>query len=450
MYRYLSPIVLIVWATCSTAAIQNSDFWFHDEGDIVFIDGKRGAPLHIDYIGAPLTKPLTVRVTPNNPKLKIAAPTCTFTKKDDDCRLTVQLKNQSEKVHGVNHFTVTGVGASQGVLKSQAASDASTVGFGVGVQERDMPRPIGSLIVFGLSSRLGAPAKVVAINSTAETRTYVMDSIETIGSDNSSRSQVFILPPKALCYLDSDTLYPVQRNKDPVFSLKFGNGLMDITNPSDAIYNRPFATGADNITSCSARGGPYKCASNKWGSMIVGLANSGSTDMDGGIRAGQIEILWDNSWGNNSSGQGAYIYYDVTWDSNPLVLLQIQGSTDGSENWDVKAATPSIIDIKSAPPCSDYLKPDPSVTYNVTADVYGSGSVKMPEGARCNIITTPHDVTWTRCIGSGLKNTMYEITAVPEAGKTFKGWQSNGLCDDKKNSCRFQLTQNVTIKPYFW
>jgi len=110
MFRYLSPIVLIVWATTSTAGIQNSDFWFHDDGDIVFIDGKRGAPLHIDYIGAPLTKPLTVRVTPNNPKLKIAAPICTFTKKNDDCRLTVQLNNQSEKVYDINHFTVTEVG----------------------------------------------------------------------------------------------------------------------------------------------------------------------------------------------------------------------------------------------------------------------------------------------------------------------------------------------------
>jgi hypothetical protein len=39
MFRYLSPIALTLWATCSTAAIQNSDFWFHNDGDIVFIDG---------------------------------------------------------------------------------------------------------------------------------------------------------------------------------------------------------------------------------------------------------------------------------------------------------------------------------------------------------------------------------------------------------------------------
>ena len=44
MFRYLSPIALTLWATCSTAAIQNSDFWFHNDGDIVFIDGQRGAP----------------------------------------------------------------------------------------------------------------------------------------------------------------------------------------------------------------------------------------------------------------------------------------------------------------------------------------------------------------------------------------------------------------------
>ena len=40
--------------------------------------------------------------------------------------------------------------------------------------------------------------------------------------------------------------------------------------------------------------------------------------------------------------------------------------------------------------------------------------------------------------------------AVPEAGKTFKGWNSKGLCDDAKTTCRFQLTRDVGMKPYFW
>jgi len=46
----MSSIALILWATTSAAAIQNSDFWFHGKGESIFIDGKRGASIHIDYI----------------------------------------------------------------------------------------------------------------------------------------------------------------------------------------------------------------------------------------------------------------------------------------------------------------------------------------------------------------------------------------------------------------
>jgi hypothetical protein len=42
------------------------------------------------------------------------------------------------------------------------------------------------------------------------------------------------------------------------------------------------------------------------------------------------------------------------------------------------------------------------------------------------------------------------MTAVPEAGKTFKGWGSDGLCDDSKTTCRFPLTKDVSLKPFFW
>jgi hypothetical protein len=36
MFRYMSTIALFLWATSSNAVIQNSDFWFHDEGDTIF------------------------------------------------------------------------------------------------------------------------------------------------------------------------------------------------------------------------------------------------------------------------------------------------------------------------------------------------------------------------------------------------------------------------------
>ena len=447
MFRYLSPIALIVWATCSNAAIQSSDFWFHDDGDTVFIDGARGAPIHIDYIGPPLTKPLTVRVKPDNPELKISLPTCTFTKKDDDCRLIVQLKNQGQKVYGVNQFTLTEEGASQGLLNPQAASDTSAVGFGVGVQGKDMPKPIYVILTMDYV-RLNTVGGAVIINATKEKRNYIISLWERPSSSYFD-SREFSLPPESICYPDIDLARNITQKEISIpgwlSARHYGPKISDITNPSDPIYNSFSLDESDNISSCSAIGSNGdKCASNKWGSMAVGLANLGSEDMEGGIRAGQIEILRDNSWGNK-----AYIYYSGYWNSNSLALLQIQGSTDGSENWDVKAAVPSILEIKSAPPCSNYLKGDPSVTYKVIADVYGPGSVTMSGGQQCVIFKVPKS-EFTRCTGSGIKDRFYEITAVPEAGKTFKGWNSKGLCDDAKTTCRFQLTRDVGMKPYFW
>jgi hypothetical protein len=454
MIRYLSPIALILWATCSTAAFQNSDFWFHDDGDTIFIDGPRGAPLHIDYIGAPLTKPLKVRVTPNNPKLKIAAPICTFTKKDDDCWLTVRLENGKQKVYGVNQFTVTEVGASQGVLNTQAASETNTVGFGVGVQGKDMPKPL----LWASYTAEKKTGKVIAINGIPKSNIEKTVDYQAVNLCRSiyfflceGSSKIFTLKNGDSCYLDEDILNDKSRNgftgatsQDP----RTSSYLQDVTDPGDPIFNSSFnfenlSLYKDWISTCSAQG-YKKCASNKWGSMTIGLANVGSTDLEGGLKAGQIEVLRDNSWGNEAS-----MYIDVLWDNSSLALLQIQGSTDGSENWDAKAATPSILEIKSAPPCSEYLKGDPSVTYKVIADVYGPGSVTMSGGEQCVIFKVPKS-EFTRCTGSGIKDRIYEVTAVPESGKTFKGWNSKGLCDDAKTTCRFPLTSEVSIQPLFW
>jgi hypothetical protein len=167
--------------------------------------------------------------------------------------------------------------------------------------------------------------------------------------------------------------------------------------------------------------------------------------MEGGVKAGQVEILRDNSWNNRE----ADIYYSGFWSSDSLAVLHIQGSTDGSENWDAKAVAPSILEIKSAPPCSDYIKGDPSVTVTVRLKIYGPGSIAMPDGAQCQKYNIPPE-EFTYCTGGGSKDTYYEITAVPEAGKTFAGWGSDGLCDDTKTTCRFQLTRDVGMRPGFY
>jgi len=448
MFRHVSPIALILWATCSNAAIQNSDFWFHDDGDTIFIDGKRGAPLHTDYIGAPLKKPLIVRVTPNNPKLKISPSICRFTKTDDDCRLTVQNAKEGDNVYGVNQFTLTEVGGSRGVLNAQADSDTSTVGFGVGVQGKDMPRPISP----ALDWASGQPSRMVIINATTEKRIYKMDRLLSKSFDSAEKyfsSKEFYLSPKTLCYADQYIIaddeykknfwYNFALNFDNSFTRK-GSTTRDITNPSDPIYNGPYTTGDRNISSCSAKKYEY-CASNKWASWVVGLANFGSMDMSGGIRAGKIEILRDNSWGSAD-----FIYYEKNWDGNGLALLQIQGSVDGS-GFDIAAATPSILEIQSAPPCSNYDMSN--AIYTVRLKIYGPGSVKMRGNPQCQAFNLDQE-SFTNCIGSGSRNEWYEMTAVPEAGKTFAGWGSSGLCDDSKSTCRFQLTRDVSMRPGFY
>ena len=455
MFRYLSPIALTLWATCSNAAIQSSDFWFHDDGDTVFIDGPRGAPLHIDYIGAPLTKPLTVRVTPDNTNLKVSPSTCTFTKKDDDCRLIVQLKKQGQKVYGVNQFTVTEVGASNGLLNAQATSDTATVGFGVGAQEKNMPAPINALLDASAGS-WGYVPRVIISNMTSQERDY-QGTINfyrkyraTRGNQSSIvKSKKVRLTGKTSCYLDanfaqapdSTFIYPLYVPSEAFLWSLISSGISDVTNPSDPIYNFAYQTTTANISTCSAQG-ESGCASNKWASWNVGLANLGATDMGGGVRAGQIEVLRDNSWNNAST-----IYYATDWSDANLALLLIQGSTDGT-GFDAQKAAPSIFEIQSAPPCSYYLKPDQSVTYNVQVKSFGPGTIIMPAGGQCQKYSTPGQ-DFTYCTGGGYKDSWYEITAVPDAGKTFKGWYSSGLCDDASTTCRFQLTSDVSISPNF-
>jgi hypothetical protein len=253
-----------------------------------------------------------------------------------------------------------------------------------------------------------------------------------------------VLPSKALCYADEDLGADEDKASLPFFYrlsefLAVGSYASDITNPLDPIYNGPYLTGYINISSCSA-GDKRLCTSKKWASWVIGLANLGATDMEGGIRAGQIEILRDNSWNS-----GAYIYLKESWDGNSLALLQIQGSTDGS-GFDTAAATPSILEIQSAPPCSHYIT---NVNYTVRLKISGPGTISMPAGAQCQAFNIPPE-SFTNCTGSGSRNEWYEMTAVPEVGKTFAGWGSDGLCDDTKTTCRFQLTRDVGMRPDFY
>ena len=490
--KLLAIVTLSLLAITAKADTQESDFWFHDEGQTIFINGPKGAPLHIDYIGPSLTKPLKVRITPTNPALKVTPPVCTFTKKDDDCRLTVHWTNAKKKVYGINQFDVTEVGSPIDPLNAQTSeTDSPSIGFGVGVQGKDMPKPVFAYWTASFN-RGGLTKKVIITNATKYARDYSAtvgvffsfpacgssgrdygpevwykykgegtanilcyasissDVVETKGTSREYNltSDVFTLQGNASCYLDRDVISSLttevtsSNNYNGIWYTAESNLVSDVTEPNNPIYNGLGITG-NNISNCSATGN-RSCASHQWGSWRVGLANLGANDMDGGVKAGQVEVLQDYSWDS-----GGYIYWKEKWHSENLALVHMQGSTDGSEAWSASGAAPSVLEIQSAPPCSNYLKGDPSVTYKVIADVYGPGSVTMSGGKQCVIVKVPRS-EFTRCTGSGIKDKIYEITAVPEVGKTFKGWNSKGLCDDVKPTCRIPLSSDVTIQPYFW
>ena len=460
MQLWLALTSLALVATSATAAIQDSDFWFHNEGQAIFINGAKGAPLHIDYIGPALTKSLKVRITPTNPALKVNPSICTFTKKDDNCRLTVHLSKAKEKVYGIHQFEVTEIGSQSGDANSQAqiaTTDTGTVSFGVGVQGKDMPKPIvwGSFVTEAIPSD-----KVIITNATRQLRLYQSDISVQHDNDTVSpidfeiKTKTIALPSKQSCYMDysmapsgyDDKYLFYYMSGKVVFEPANYRFVSDITDASDPIFNGAYQTGDTNITTCSAMG-LNGCASDKWASWVIGQANLGAKDIEGGLKAGEVQTLRDNSWESNTGSRNSWIYYKTSWNNNNLAILLIQGSTDGSP-FDARAAAPSILEIQSAPPCSYYLQVDPNVVYSVSAQVFGPGTITMPAGGQCQKYSTP-GLDFTHCTGGGYQNSWYEITAVPDAGKTFKGWYSSGLCDDASATCRFQLTRDVTLSPTF-
>ena len=357
--KLLAIVTLSLLAITAKADTQDSDFWFHDEGQTIFINGPKGAPLHIDYIGPSLTKPLKVRITPTNPALKVTPPVCTFTKKDDDCRLTVHWANAKKKVYGINQFDVTEVGSPRAPLNAQTSeTDSPSIGFGVGVQGKDMPTPVFWNTQAPVDGKNG---RVILVNSTSMTRTY--KGYFSIGSIYNYKTESYDvrLPSAEICYFDNDAMQADDFPSDykPVYMYYLASNWLggqdnsrivkDITNPDDPIFNGAYRSGNNNISLCSANDA-RNCASNKWESWSVGLANTGATNLKNGLNAGQVVALRDSSWDS-----GDTIYYRGEWASYGLELLLIQGSVDG-KGFDVNALLPSALSIKSAPPCSAYVQ----------------------------------------------------------------------------------------------
>jgi hypothetical protein len=355
----LTLVALSLIVPIAGADIQDSDFRFHDEGQAIFINGKKGAPLHIDYIGPTLTKPLKVRITPTNPALKVNPSMCTFSRKDDDCRLTVYLAKNTENVYGIQDFDVSELrGQALNIDGQVGSTGAESVSFGVGVQVKDMPAPVFWNTQAPVDGRNG---RVIIVNATSMSRTY--KGYFSIGSSYNYKTESYgiRLPSDGICYLDNDAMQADDLPSDykPVYMYYLASnwlggydnsrGVRDITNTNDPIFNGAYRTGNNNISTCSANDA-RNCASNKWESWSVGLANTGATNLKDGLNAGQVVALRDNSWDS-----GDTIYYKGEWARYGLELLLIQGSIDG-KGFDANAKLPSALSIKSAPPCSEYIQ----------------------------------------------------------------------------------------------
>lgn len=355
--RTLVALSLIV--PTAGADIQDSDFWFHDAGQAIFINGTKGAPLHIDYIGPTLIKPLKVKITPSNSALKVNPSVCTFSKKDDDCRLTVNLAKSTEKVYGIQEFNVSELrGQALNIDAQVGSTEAESVSFGLGVQVKDMPEPVFWNTQAPVDGRNG---RVIIVNATSISRTY--KGYFSIGFSYNYKVESYDirLPSDGICYFDNDSMQADDLPSDykPVYMYYLANnwlgdgdnsrGVRDITNPNDPIFNGAYRSGNNNITTCSAKNA-RNCASNKWESWSVGLANTGATNLKDGLNAGQVVALRDNSWDS-----GDIIYYRGEWARYGLELLLIQGSIDG-KGFDANAKLPSALSIKSAPPCSAYIQ----------------------------------------------------------------------------------------------
>jgi hypothetical protein len=211
---------------------------------------------------------------------------------------------------------------------------------------------------------------MIVVNATDSTRDYLGHIASKAKADTSKLAKlietaIISLPANSICYVDRKTI----SNLDPetVVWMPFaryvwyavqtigGGYFEDVTNPDDPIYNAIYLTGNSNISTCAAN--DKWCASGKWGSMSVGLANIGNTDLihDAGspdnLLVGQVKVLPDNRWDSGST-----IYWRSDWNGKlSTALLMIQGSIDGS-GFDVAKAAPTVEQIKSAKPCSDYIK----------------------------------------------------------------------------------------------
>ncbi len=314
MKRFV-PILLAILASPTTMALNDSDFYFREEGETVTIDNL-GTRIHIDYIGAALTRPLKITVRPTDSELKLVSSTCHFTKANPHCLLNLKTAKKNAQVYGIHSFELTE--ANPPVMAARAVTNMTILptSFNVGVQAQNSPAPMKFILYVKYQS-----GKMIVTNRTGKTNPkpaidYRMRALSNAPGPGTFSSAVFSLPNSSSCYLDVGLT-----GSAAIYYENFSSYLQDVTNPEKPIFNMidSYTSSPDRLGTCSARG-KQNCASDKWASMTFGLMNIGSRDLEGGLKAGESETLKDNGWKS-----GSYINYaEDTTVSNPLAVLFIQ------------------------------------------------------------------------------------------------------------------------------
>lgn len=210
------------------------------------------------------------------------------------------------------------------------------------------------------SGNIHRSGPVIIANKTDRNNTYKVTIADSKNRRSPPISDPLLLPANTLCALDraSFNLAP-SKSQDFLFHIVRGNSeVLDITNPKSKIANAPYAhpglegKGLD-ITICT-NAGANSCATGLWGSMSVGLANLGFTDISSDLWAREVRVIQNFRWHAGLLPGQSFVFNERNPDwHNAVALLQLQGSTDGS-HFDAIQATPAIEEIESAQPCSTY------------------------------------------------------------------------------------------------
>ena len=440
---FLALIILFVSFLGEAAA--DNDFLANDlrldgEGQVVVID-PNGAELYLDYIGDPRTESEKIKVTINDPDIKITSGSqCAIKNPSRDCKIVLRYKNINNPSYGQKTLSV--LDSKDSLIKSYA------IWIKPNKDEEEIPWDLMSGTVTG---------PIIVQNSTDVTGGYRWSQIRqrSIPSQDISFSRreqfttdPFYLPSKSLCYIDknlSPLIYKgrMKRSRDSfpsgVFGLKsLGSNIFMydyVKAESNGSFNVLYSTGNNNISSCATEG--IKDCVNLWGSWTVGLMNlSGKTLRDSGhiMRPGEIKYQDNRAWDSGST-----IYWTKNWAQERVALFTIHGTTDGSD-FDPTNTTPPVQAVQTAPPCSKYLNKPKPAERRVTLTTTGPGDVIEERGFRT---VSNFSTLWVVDDGS-----LFVVTAVPNEGHQFIGW-SGATCDNKSLTCSINITSDITIKAEF-